>query len=572
MKKCNRIIASATLALLGLVGTAGAQAVSPLEGFESQIDVKPWIVGQPNESVSAAITTDQAAEGRQSLRLDYKFTGGGQYLGVPVPVKIEAPIRLLKFQMRGDNSGSGFGVYITDASGEVFKYRVPGAGKIDFDNWKQLELDLTRGREVWGGDKNGKINYPITHVTFEIGTPGKAVEGRVYFDAMETDSEGAVDEAFEGKVAVEAPAYRSSIRGSTPIALLAPGFKTVTAKSWKPDGRFGSSATVATVQLDAQGKGTFAFPADEFPNGPITVTLTGERPGVKENCYLQLYNEGGVVWNQGAPKDAPPAAKGLELLFADDFDGPLSIGDDPKQHRYYDHKPPRGETDFSSVPFVSHGKPNTPFAQVGTYLRIRASEKQKSAGIISSLHSEGEGFKVSVPAYFECRFIGPNAIGSWPAFWLMTDHMSGGQHRNRHTPCDELDIIEAYGGEGPKAPNAYDKYMISPHCWNQGDAGKKVQQDAAKHLVRPTEMRKYGIPSTWFEAPHTYGCLVTETETIYYCDDIEVGRHPTLPLCKEKPLFFMINLATGGGWPVDLSRYDGEIDMYVDYVRVYGKR
>ena len=26
---------------------------------------------------------------------------------------------------------------------------------------------------------------------------------------------------------------------------------------------------------------------------------------------------------------------------------------------------------------------------------------------------------------------------------------------------------------------------------------------------------------------------------------------------------------TGGGWPVDLSRYNGLADMYVDYVRVY---
>ena len=37
--------------------------------------------------------------------------------------------------------------------------------------------------------------------------------------------------------------------------------------------------------------------------------------------------------------------------------------------------------------------------------------------------------------------------------------------------------------------------------------------------------------------------------------------------------FFMIDLATGGGWPVDLSRYNGVADMYVDYVRVYqGKK
>jgi hypothetical protein len=46
-------------------------------------------------------------------------------------------------------------------------------------------------------------------------------------------------------------------------------------------------------------------------------------------------------------------------------------------------------------------------------------------------------------------------------------------------------------------------------------------------------------------------------------------RHATLPLCKSQPLFFMVDLATGGGWPVDLSRYDGRADMYVDYVRVY---
>jgi hypothetical protein len=82
-------------------------------------------------------------------------------------------------------------------------------------------------------------------------------------------------------------------------------------------------------------------------------------------------------------------------------------------------------------------------------------------------------------------------------------------------------------------------------------------------------MNKLGIPSTWYEAPHTYGCLITEKETTYYCDNIKIGSHATLPMCKERPLFFMINLAVGGGWPVNLSRYGGMADMYVDFVRVY---
>src|SRR5262249_45016106 len=139
------------------------------------------------------------------------------------------------------------------------------------------------------------------------------------------------------------------------------------------------------------------------------------------------------------------------------------------------------------------------------------------------------------------------------------------------TPCDELDIIEAYGGEGPGSPNAGDRYMITPHCWNQGKEGKDLEEKANRAMRNPIRMRKAGIPSTWYEAFHTYGCKVTETETVSYCDAIEVGRHATLPLSKAQPLFFMIDLATGGGWPVDLSRYHGRADMYIDYVRVYQK-
>jgi hypothetical protein len=51
----------------------------------------------------------------------------------------------------------------------------------------------------------------------------------------------------------------------------------------------------------------------------------------------------------------------------------------------------------------------------------------------------------------------------------------------------------------------------------------------------------------------------------------EVRAGP-VPLSKQKPIFFLINLATGGGWPVDLSRYNGVADMYVDFVRVYQEK
>jgi hypothetical protein len=439
---------------------------------------------------------------------------------------------------------------------------------------REIVLDLDSPHKTWGGDKNGKADYPLTGITLTVGQPtdqGRLLpaEGDLYFDALEVDSERTAEETLGCRIAVLSPGYCSDVSGDTPVKLAAPGFKGLTVKCWKAGRGSAAESTIANVRLDERGNGSFNFPADSFPHGPITLKIAGDAGLVKDNCYLQLYNRGGVSWNEGIPKSPPPAARGMKLVFADDFQGPLSISSTDPRATYYDHKPPNGYQDFSIHTFTGRESPNNPFARVDSYLRIRASDRTHSSGLISSMKNDAGGVKVSAPCYFECRFLGPNAVGTWPGFWLMTDYMTGYDRLKDKTPCDELDIIEAYGGEGYGSPNADDTYMITPHCWNQGEAGKAIETKAFEAMHNPVRMRKHGIPSTWFETFHTYGCKVTETDTFYYCDDIEVGRHATLPLSKEQPLFFMVNLATGGGWPVDLSRYDRVADMYIDYVRVY---
>ncbi len=399
--------------------------------------------------------------------------------------------------------------------------------------------------------------------------------GRAVRQAAQTSAPSSSDKdahLVSGRITVLSPAYCSDVRGDTRIIVSAPGFDSVTVKCWRRGSALGVDTTVASIALDAKSGGSFVFPANAYPHGPLTVRITGMKGVLSDNCYLQLYNRGGISWNEGMPKTAPPAAKGMTLIFADDFNKPLSISSTDPKATYYDHKPPDGHQDFSTLTFRGHNDAANPFMQVDSYLRIRANEKTRSAGLISSLKNDGTGIKVTLPCYFECRLLGPNAIGTWPAFWLMTDYMTDYKAQGDKTPCDELDIIEAYGGEGPHEPNADDTYMITPHCWNQGDAGKAVETKAFADMHNPCRMRKFGVSSTWFETFHTYACKVTATDTIYYCDNIEVGRHETLPICKTRPLFFMLNLATGGGWPVDLSRYDGLADMYVDYVRVYKQK
>jgi hypothetical protein len=93
-------------------------------------------------------------------------------------------------------------------------------------------------------------------------------------------------------------------------------------------------------------------------------------------------------------------------------------------------------------------------------------------------------------------------------------------------PADELDVVEAYGGEGKGQPNQRG-YWVNSHYRNQGpDGGKDETQDRFSGMIEMTKLAVAG-GSSWYETFHTYGVLVGEEETVYYCDEIEVARHRT---------------------------------------------
>jgi len=250
-----------------------------LQDYEKTASLpKLWVVGIPNENASVQLSNEHPFDGKQCLKLHYHFTGGGQYLGLVHPLKIHATVHKLRFMLYGDDSGSGYGLYLTDAGGETHKFRDSGKMKIDFRDWKEVVIDLDSPHETWGGDHNGKLDYPITEIAFEISTPGKAVEGDLYFDAIRVDSESSAEETLTPhEVSVVSPEYCADVKGDTTVVLSAPGFTGATAKCWKQGPGFGSDSTIATVALDAQGRGSFVFPADQYPHGPVTVRIQGAR-------------------------------------------------------------------------------------------------------------------------------------------------------------------------------------------------------------------------------------------------------------------------------------------------------
>jgi hypothetical protein len=381
-------------------------------------------------------------------------------------------------------------------------------------------------------------------------------------------------------IVIRRPELRAEVKGNVKVEFQASGMTAARALCWqqstaaKPE-PWGHDVNLAPdLKLDAEGKGSFVFPADEFPNGPVTVRILARSNQTKKQDVreLQLFNAGGVAWKQGIPKDDPPAAAGMKRVFADDFDAPLSISADGKGKRYMAHKP--GGGDFSGYPFAGPEATRNPFSQKGTYLRIHASrdladsKDHGSTGLIAPVDSDGKGFYATAPFYMECRFVAQSAPGTWPAFWAIAKKKES--QDDPKAPTDELDVIEAYGGAGDGNPNGYGLYEATSHFWNQsGPDGKPLKLSVPSDAR--VDMTRIAGGSSWSTTFHTYGLLVTHTDTVYLCDGVEVLRHPTNDVSKSARFTFLINYAVGGisGWKIDLKREGGASDMWVDYVTVY---
>ncbi|MBN2762545.1 MAG: glycoside hydrolase family 16 protein [Bacteroidales bacterium] len=337
-------------------------------------------------------------------------------------------------------------------------------------------------------------------------------------------------------ITVLSPEYCSDINGETRISFKAPGEKTATVKCWIQDATWGHDSVFTPVKLNRQGIGKFIFRADRFPHGPLCIRINAGN----DHCYLQLYNTGGISWNEGIPA-SPPQASGMKLVFQDDFNGPLSISSSGTGTTYRSR---HTGGNFSSLPFADFESPKNPFSQKDSYLRIRGDVNKGSTGLISTQYSCSVQY-----GYFECRFIAPMVTGSWPAFWGVTSPVEG------ERGGDEIDVIEAYGA-------APDLYQANWHIW--------AKEHTAAPKPEDIHMTNIGGKSNWSATFHTYGVLIKPDSVTYYCDNIKVWQHPTTPYLKKSPFYVMINLAIGGGgWPYDLRRYNNVADMYVDYVRVF---
>lgn len=237
----------------------------------------------------------------------------------------------------------------------------------------------------------------------------------------------------------------------------------------------------------------------------------------------------------------------FRMVFSEDFNelsvAPWMLGG----VRWTAHTPWAG--DFGDARFTDPG-PDGPFAIENSQLVITARRNDAGewqSGLLAAADQTGTGTGIRY-GYFEARMKMPPGPGTWPAFWLISL-----QPRNDPRPKIEIDVLEYYGHRD-------DAYQVAWHVWmptsqeDQNRGGGEMLDVAAGSLI--ADYNRFGVE-------------VTPETTTFYFNRQPVADFPTPPEHNQfgMPLYPLVNLALGSGWPID--RTPDPSKLYVDYVRMF---
>lgn len=353
-------------------------------------------------------------------------------------------------------------------------------------------------------------------------------------------------------LAVTCPASDSIVTRPVVMQVAAPGFMLVTATAWPADG----STPLPPVRTPVAPTGMTSVTVDPvgIPTGPFTVSVEAEGPGrATSSVQIQLYRPGR---SDSATLSEPPAS-GRTLVYSEDFDRPVSLSRSGDGADYAAAKPTYiGVEDFGDAVFADPTRGQGNLGVTDGMLRIGVQPLPPSypdpqgwgrthlGGMLASARPGGSGFAAQY-GYFEARMLVPAAPGTWPAFWLLpADNLIA------PTPAvAEIDSVELYGHEPTGACH-------STHDFRAGQDDGKGQCGERFATVRDA--------ATW----HTFGVSVTPTENVFYIDGRVVATAPQVT-GGGAPMFFLVDLALGGGWPVELGGVGDRAALYVDYIRAF---
>ncbi len=574
----SRVWLVAGLAGLALVGRCAAQQEATLmvSGFEVEALGFDFVPGNEFPGARGSLTADTstARGGKASACLAGDFTDGGAYVGVWTNLPDQGGKNLAEVRLWVKTTDvSSLGVRIVDSTGQCHQSQAPAL--VADGEWHEVVLPLAGlvGGEHWGGANDGKWHGPAKGFGVNLGKDGfvgGAKAGRLWLDDVSLSLTG---EQLGRPTVLPAQIAPDRCR---------PGFGVHVTYRWQAE-PMGRDFTVFVHVVGPDG--TTVTQADHDPpvgtavwEGAVEyerlLVLPVDAPEGRYRILLGLYDhaasqrgwdhqtltaaEGVTALEDGTtceigtftvdagaplPELGPPNLDlaGYRETFVEEFDGPLDVSAWGPGTRWIAHTPYAG--DFGDAGFGDPG-PDSPFTVEDGLLRIEAKKvgDRWRAGLLSSVDPKGEGFSQKF-GYFEMRAKLPKGAGTWPAFWLL----SADQLKDRSKTGVEIDVVEEYG------VNPYVLHA-TVHLWYPDGTH---WAEGWPHLVQ-------GMTDDF----HTYGVMVTEEEIIFYYDRAEIRRTKTPPEAHAH-LYLLVNLALGGGWPIDQTP-DPSV-MEVDYVRAWSR-
>jgi len=150
-------------------------------------DEKPYPGGAwPSDEeilASSRYTRSEAHGGSSSCELGYDFrarSGNVNFRTKSMAAfSLELPTRC-SLWVSGDSSQNLVRLRIVDISGESF---VSSSSTLDFNGWREIGRDIDDTWSHWGGNENGIIDLPISHLSLElINEPAGAETGSIHAD------------------------------------------------------------------------------------------------------------------------------------------------------------------------------------------------------------------------------------------------------------------------------------------------------------------------------------------------------------------------------------------------------
>ncbi len=364
---------------------------------------------------------------------------------------------------------------------------------------------------------------------------------------------GPMPENKESALVVQCPLTGSAVEGRIQFHVAAaPNYSSVSA-SVLPANRTAPAGPTIRAALGSTGTAAMTVDVNSAPPGPLTIAFKANgHNAASTTVFFQLYRRG-----ENSADDVPSsaAARGRTLVYGDEFNEPFSVSRTGLGADYAGAKPEYdGAENFGSAAFPNdvQGFHNVRVVDKH-YLRIDLeptpiplgrNEQTFLSGLLASARPGGSGFSAQY-GYFEARMLAPAAPGTWPAFWMLpSDNLVA------PTPVvAEVDAVELYGHEPLGA-------CESTHQYKDGKDGGVAQCGQRFATERDAV--------AW----HTYGVSLTPTTIDFYIDGNMVATAPQVE-GGGAPMFFLVNLALGGGWPIDLHAVQDRAALYVDYIRVY---